>query len=1554
MKSRKELLKEVESLHARIAELENTITRPHDSANLQESDARYQELFDSLMEGVGFVDENEVFQFCNPACVRIFEENSCEAMVGKSLLSYLPDDQVKLVRQETSQRGKGISSTYDLKIVTASGNHRFISVTASPQFDEVGKFTGTSSALLDITQRKQAEEALIASKEQFRRLVDQSPMSIQVMEPDGRTIQVNKAWEQLWGVTLDDLQGYNMLEDQQLECLGVMPYIKRGFGGEKVTIPVVQYDVLETLDTGTKPWVAATIYPVKSADGEISHVVLMHEDITDRKRAEEALRESEEKLRAFADTVSDVIYRYDPILNQYDFISPSIESHTGYTVEEISADPAGVVRSFSHPEDCERVFREVREHIALGPDIGPLVTEYRIIRKDGETIHVIDTKVIEFTPDGKLSRVSGVVSNITERKKTEEKLRHLSSVAEQCNEGMAQVDVDGNLEFVNRAFAQMHGYEPEELLGKSLSIFHTADQMLAVNEINRQVMDSGSFSGEVWHVRRDGTTFPTHMESSLLRDSDGKVIGLIGTMRDITERKRAEEALRESEARFRDVAQSTADWIWEVDAQGRYTYVSDGVEEVLGYVPEDLLGKTPFDLMSEKEAERVSRIFTAIAADKQPIVDLENLNIAKDGHEVYLLTNGVPILDDEGKLAGYRGVDKDITERKQVEEALREKTTMLDNILRSASDVAIATTDLDYRITYYNPMAEKLFGYSAAEVVGKTVLEMHTKENVSPKRFERVVEIVRQVGEYNYSITQETDEGVRELDSTVAGIFGPDGKMVGYSLFTYDITERKQAEEALRESEGRYRDLFDNASNLIQCVRPDGSFLYVNPAWRETLGYEEEEIANLSLFDIIHPDHKEHCLDIFERVQAGGTAKGVETVLVSKTGKMITVAGNSSCLFEDGKPVATRGIFIDITERKQAEGERERARKFMQTVIDGFPESLMVINHDYTIELANKAALKIMKGKDSADSCMKCHEASHNSPTPCTGTDDPCPLKHVFATKAPVTVEHTHYDIEGRAIAVEIVAAPIFDEEGEVIQVIETSRDITDRKEGEANRLRLSRAIEHAAETIVITDAEGTIQYANPAFERITGYTVKEAIGQNPRILKSDKHDDAFYKKLWETLLRGEEWRGEVINKKKDGTLFTEDVTISPVYDGDGKVVNYVAVKSDITEIRRLQTLESRAERLEIAGRIAGQVAHDFNNLLAPLVAYPEFIREELAEDHHCLTYLEQMEKAASQIADINQQLLTLGRRGHYNQEPLELNEIVYQVLQQMEETPKTLVCETQLAGDLLRIMGGSAQIGRVLLNLISNACDAMQNIGQITIMTENYYIDEAYGRYASVPRGEYVKLTITDTGSGISPDVLPTIFEPFITTKTTDKKRGSGLGLSVVDAVVKDHDGYIDVKSIVGEGTSFYLYFPVARQSITTVTPAEIVGGTETVLVVDDDVVQRDVSVQLLKKLGYEIDAVESGEKAINYIRNNPRDLLILDMVMPPGIDGAETYRQTLEINPKQKAIIVSGFAESERVDEALRLGAGAYIRKPLTLRTIAEAARRELNRVGASVSSE
>jgi len=509
---------------------------------------------------------------------------------------------------------------------------------------------------------------------------------------------------------------------------------------------------------------------------------------------------------------------------------------------------------------------------------------------------------------------------------------------------------------------------------------------------------------------------------------------------------------------------------------------------------------------------------------------------------------------------------------------------------------------------------------------------------------------------------------------------------------------------------------------------------------------------------------------------------------------------------------------------------------------------------------------------------------------------------------------------------------------------MDRQRAQNDLKESEEKYRALS---ENSPDIIMRFDCQYRHLYVNSAVRAISKVASHEFIGKTHAELGFPEQMQEFWRKhLGSAFGSGKPQRVEFEYRTEEG-LHVFDMRLMPEQSTGCEVTSVMCTMRDITEIKRLQQFTARAQRLETAGRIAGQVAHDFNNLLAPLVAYPDLMRGELPPGLEAVRFLDKMKDAACRMSEINQQLLTLGRRGHYNMEPLSLNEIVRQAVGQTGTTAVAPAMQLNLQEGLMNIKAGPSQILRAITNLINNACDAMPNGGQLTITTENVYVDdETVGRLGRIPIGEYVRLTVSDTGVGIDPDALPRIFDPFFTTKTTDRARGSGLGLSVVHAVVEDHHGAVECKSTPGKGTTMIIYFPITREAVEVKQWDQIIGGCEKIMVVDDDEVQREVCQQLLEKLGYQVTAVSSGELAVDTLITTPHDLLLLDMIMPGGIDGTETLKRVLEVHPEQRAIVVSGYAESRRVSEALRLGASAFIRKPVTMRSIAQAVRRELDR--------
>ncbi|RME69430.1 MAG: PAS domain S-box protein, partial [Chloroflexi bacterium] len=513
---------------------------------------------------------------------------------------------------------------------------------------------------------------------------------------------------------------------------------------------------------------------------------------------------------------------------------------------------------------------------------------------------------------------------------------------------------------------------------------------------------------------------------------------------------------------------------------------------------------------------------------------------------------------------------------------------------------------------------------------------------------------------------------------------------------------------------------------------------------------------------------------------------------------------------------------------------------------------------------------------------------------------------------------------------------------GQVAAVIARTRLVEQHR-------RLGVAIEQAAESVVMTDLAGSIIYVNPAFERITGYSREEAIGQNPRILKSGKHDAAFYRHLWNTITAGKVWHGRFVNKKKTGELYTEEATITPVRSEAGEIVGYVAVKRDITHELQLEEQFHQAQKMEALGRLTGGVAHDFNNLLTAINGFAELMKLRVKPDDPLYPMLNNILKSGEKATRLVQHLLTFSRKQVTNPRVVDLNAVV----QDMEKLLRRIIGEdihltVRLSPDVYPVYIDPTQMEQVLMNLVVNARDAMPKGGKLTIETATADLDEAYtADHLEARPGKHTVLAVSDSGSGIPDDVLPHIFEPFFTTKSG----GTGLGLATVYGIVRQNGGHITVYSETGIGTTFKIYLPYAaipQPEVSTPTAREtmIPTGKETILLVEDNNDVRILAEQALQSLGYTLLVAQNGEEAVQLAAAYPGhiDLLLTDVVMP-GLSGPELAEQLQASRPGLKVIFMSGYTEATVARHGILDDRVPYVQKPFSPTVIAYKIREVLD---------
>ena len=506
------------------------------------------------------------------------------------------------------------------------------------------------------------------------------------------------------------------------------------------------------------------------------------------------------------------------------------------------------------------------------------------------------------------------------------------------------------------------------------------------------------------------------------------------------------------------------------------------------------------------------------------------------------------------------------------------------------------------------------------------------------------------------------------------------------------------------------------------------------------------------------------------------------------------------------------------------------------------------------------------------------------------------------------------------------------------------------RREAEDMLRKLLRAVEHSADLVIITDKEGGIEYVNPAFECLTGYTRQEVIGKNPRILKSGQQPRSLYQELWTTILAGKVFRCTLANRKKNCDLFYAEKTIAPVRDAKGEITHFISSDRDITEKYKLEAQLRQAQKMDAVGQLAGGVAHDFNNLLMVISSYAELMLDAIEPDHYLHHNVEEIMDAARRAADLTRQLLAFSRKQMQDLQMLDLNAVILEVGKILERVIGEDIQLRIIPGaNLAKVKADPVQIEQIVMNLATNARDAMPNGGKLTIQTQNVTLDEAYVQaHTMVPPGDYVLVDVADSGDGIEPEHLPHIFEPFFTTK--GKGKGTGLGLATVYGIVKQTGGFVWVYSERGLGTTFKIYLPQVRQGSRMPSVAKPtdnpVGGSETVLLVEDEAAVRRAASEFLRLSGYNVLEGKDGHDAIETARLHPGPihLLVTDVVMP-GISGSQVSEQLLKERPNLKVLFVSGYAEKTILRHGEIDLAANFLQKPFTLKMLGKKIRSVLD---------
>jgi two-component system, cell cycle sensor histidine kinase and response regulator CckA len=1054
----------------------------------------------------------------------------------------------------------------------------------------------------------------------------------------------------------------------------------------------------------------------------------------------------------------------------------------------------------------------------------------------------------------------------------------------------------------------------------------------------------------------------------------------------------SERKARIAQGEFRATLYSIGDAVITADTAGLVKEMNPVAERLVGWPEAEAKGKRLSDVFHivNEETRAVLNSPVDRVLSEGVVLGLANhtLLISKSGSEYPIADSGAPILNKDGTIVGVVMVFRDQTQEREAENERNEREKRYRDLWEKAP-VMLVSLDRNGRILFASDYFCEELGYDRDEVLDRTPFEFQTEQSSRYAQSVVFPQFLQQGTIRNAPLQFIKKNGdVIDVLLNVTAERDDRGTIIRSRSAFIDITDRKRAEAALEESEERFAKSFKNNPAWLAIVHVETrKLLEVNDAWTRLLGYTREEAIGRTAVELGIYDEETY-RKIMEEAEAKGSVRNVEVSMKTRAGENRVLLASREVIGIKGEPYLL-AMGLDITDRKHAEQEsrlNERRLESLVRISQHAPKDFRNLL-DYALDEAltltgstigwfgsyteEGKRLTILAWSSNAmedgevppkSIVLSIHDAGiwaegirrrepfilndcQNSNTNQTDWPRGCTELSRLLT-VPIFSG-------GRIVAAATVGNKTDDYEKTDARQLTLFMDsvwvIARARRSEEAQRRLSTAIEQASEGVLITDPQGIVQYVNPALEKITGYRRDELIGRTPGILKSGEHDAAFYRHLWGTIRAGKTWSGHFTNRRKDGQLYQEEATISPVRDASGQIANFVAVKRDITEQLRLSSQLFQAQKMEAVGTLAGGVAHDFNNILQVVLGYSELM---LSDEHFPERYREDLTRVhqtAGTGADLVQRLLTFSRKTEVKPRPLNLNRRIEQLQKMLSRTlPKMIEMELILADDLAAINADPTQMEQVLMNLAVNARDAMPEGGRLIIRTENTALDEHYcTTHLDVEPGRYVLLSVSDTGNGMDKDTAQHIFEPFFTTK--GPREGTGLGLAMVYGIVKQHGGHITCYSEVSQGTVFSMYFPALvseEEAITKESKGVLPGGSETILLVDDEQMIRDLGTRILTKAGYTVIAASNGKEALEVYRtqNSRISLVIMDLIMPE-MGGKQCLENLLALDPSVRVVVASGYSLDGATKELLALGARGFVNKPYDMRQVLEIVRSVLD---------
>ncbi len=1131
--------------------------------------------------------------------------------------------------------------------------------------------------------------------------------------------------------------------------------------------------------------------------------------------------------------------------------------------------------------------------------------------------------------------VSRAIRYSFERRQTQEKIALFKHSVDVHYDGAYWMDTDNNFMYINNAGCDALGYEYNELIGKNLAHVNPLASPEGMKMVWQILREKGVFASESLHKRKDGSVFPVELITKYI-EYGGKEYAC-GFARDITERKRTEEAIRASEEKYRQIVTWAPVGIYQSNAEGTIIMANNSLAQILGYdSKEELIGKNlSRDLYIDPE-ERQRLIREYDTQEKGFASNLELKWKKKDGSPIWIILTAHAVKDASQETIYYEGFIADITQRKETTESLEQSENRYRIISSIASDYMFTSqVDSEGNLTlqWVAGAFEVITGYEVDEYVEQG----GWRATLHPDDVKKDEEDMKKISS-NQTVVTEIRTIKKKGDIAWVRVYAQpiwdknQNRLSGIYGAVQDITERKLAEEATRQSEIKYRTLIDSMNEGLIQVDNNDEIKFVNDRFCEMLGYLREELIGKTGYDILMDEQYRNLVKQKNLLRAEGVSDNYEIQVKRKDGTYIWVLISGSSIMNIKKEVVgSLGVFTDITQQKlDIMALRESEERFhlmferhnaIMFLID--PSDGKILDANTGAEKFYGYSISVLKTMCIEDiNMLQDEEAIHFRERVVQNPLNSYVLQHRIASGELRTVElHPQpISIKGKIILFTVI------------------HDVTERERAEialkeSNEKYKSFFDEDLTGDFIITP-EGKILSCNPAFIRIFGISsIEEALTINFSNFYSS--EDKFRNLINEVTQERKFDYHEVEMSRLDGKKLHIVKNIVGKFDSNGNLVEIKGYMFDDTKRHELEQQLIQSKKLEGLGTLAGGIAHDFNNILAIILGHSTLLEYIKDDPQKMKQSIDAVIKATERGAALVKQLLTFARKTETKLQAVQVNDILREVDKLLEETfPKTIIVTHSYSDSLPVITADSTQIHQVILNLCVNARDAMPRGGILSIATCVVAGKELLSQFPKAEERPYIEIIVCDDGMGMDDSTRQRIFEPFFTTK--DIGKGTGLGLAMAFSIVNNHNGFIDVQSSPGKGTTVKVYFPAESNRTLSITPISqtmdsIPGGHETILFVEDEEFIRKLVVSVLESKGYNLIIAGDGKEALEKYQIHRQEInVVLSDVGLPLLGGDELFIRIKEIDPTATVILASGYINPDIRSLLEFAGAKHFIAKP------------------------